>query len=343
MKFVDEVKIHVAAGNGGNGCLSFRREKYIPKGGPDGGDGGDGGSVYLITTESLNTLVDFRYEKRFRAERGEDGKGRQMTGKKGEDLYIRVPVGTLVFDAETDEQIGDLTTPEQVVCVAQGGRRGLGNINFKSSVNRAPRKTTKGTPGEERNLRLELKLLADVGLVGMPNAGKSTFISSVSNARPKIADYPFTTLYPNLGVVSTGLAESFVVADIPGLIAGAAQGAGLGIQFLKHIQRTAVLLHMVDIAPSEGNEDPVAAFKAIEAELGEFGHDLLEKPRWLVINKLDLLPPEEQQAAVDQFVKELDWHGPVYPISAVSGDGLKPLCYALQAQVDGTLEDDELD
>ncbi|OGT49395.1 MAG: GTPase ObgE [Gammaproteobacteria bacterium RIFCSPHIGHO2_12_FULL_41_15] len=338
MKFVDEVEINVIAGHGGNGCLSFRREKFIPKGGPDGGDGGDGGSVYLQTVQGLNTLVDFRYEKRFRAERGQGGMGRQKTGRKGDDCYIRVPIGTLVYDALTGEQIADMVEAGQVICVAQGGKRGLGNINFKSSVNRAPRKITVGKPGEERQLRLELKLLADVGLVGLPNAGKSTFIAAVSNARPKIADYPFTTLYPQLGVVSTDVGKSFVVADIPGLIAGAAQGAGLGIQFLKHIQRTSVLLHVVDIAPVEGSDHPVEAFRAVEAELKAFGHHLIEKPRWLLVNKIDLLPEEGRQSAINAFVNALGWTGPVYGVSAVAGEGLRQLCFDLQAQVSAAIQ-----
>ena len=289
MKFVDEATIRVQAGNGGHGCLSFRREKYVDKGGPDGGDGGNGGSVYLVADESLNTLVDFRVARKFRAESGQGGAGRNMTGKSGDDLFVHVPCGTVVHDVDTGESISDLTEDGQPVKVAEGGKGGLGNTRFKSSINRAPRKMTNGTPGEARHLSLELKVLADVGLVGMPNAGKSTLIRAMSAARPKVADYPFTTLHPNLGVVSVGRLQSFVMADIPGLIEGAAEGAGLGIRFLKHIQRTRILLHLVDIAPLDIGEDPATAFRAIEKELQKFSADLAEKPRWLVINKIDLL------------------------------------------------------
>jgi len=326
MNFVDEVKIWAIAGDGGNGCLSFRREKFIPRGGPDGGDGGDGGSVYLQADENLNTLVDYRHQKRYRAERGTDGAGRERTGKSGNDLVLQVPVGTTVFDDETDELIGDLLTHGQQLCVAQGGFHGLGNTRFKSSVNRAPRQTSKGTPGEHRLLRLELKVLADVGLLGLPNAGKSTFIRAVSAAKPKVADYPFTTLYPNLGVVSVGVAQSFVIADIPGLIEGAAEGAGLGIRFLKHLSRTKLLLHLLDVAPLD-NADPVDAFKAIEDELRKYSDDLPKKPRWLVLNKVDLLPPDEVDQRCEEIVRRLGWEGPVYRVSAIQSDGTKSLCY----------------
>lgn len=336
MKFIDEVYIRVEAGNGGNGCLSFRREKYIPWGGPDGGDGGDGGSVYLQANPNINTLADFRFQRVFRAERGQDGMGSQCTGKSGEDLYLQVPVGTLVYDEDTDELIADFIAPDQTVCVARGGFHGLGNLRFKSSVNRSPRKTTNGTHGEQRNLRLELKLLADVGLLGRPNAGKSSFIRAVSQAHPKIADYPFTTLHPYLGVVSVDALRSFVVADIPGLIEGAAEGAGLGIQFLKHLMRTRVLLHMVDVAPNDG-VDPVDAIQSIEAELQKYSADLAAKPRWLVFNKMDLLSPEEAEQTCQDILKRIDWHGPVFKISALKKEGTQLLCYKLM----DTLEQNE--
>ncbi len=326
MKFVDEAIIKVKAGDGGNGIVSFRREKYIPKGGPDGGDGGDGGSVYLEADRGLNTLVDFRTSRYFEAERGENGRGRNQTGRSGEDLVIPVPVGTEVYDEETGELIGDLTEPGQRLKVAQGGFHGLGNTRFKSSVNRAPRQCTQGTPGEARTLRLELKLLADVGLLGLPNAGKSTFISAVSSARPKVADYPFTTLHPNLGVVRVDPTRSFVVADIPGVIEGAAEGAGLGIQFLKHLSRTRVLLHLVDIAPADGS-DPAEAVRTIERELARFSPELAERPRWLVCNKIDLLPEAEREARCRALVQTLGWKGPWYAVSAAQRIGLQPLVY----------------
>ena len=329
MKFVDEATIRVQAGNGGHGCLSFRREKYVEKGGPDGGDGGNGGSVYLVADDSLNTLVDFRVARKFRAESGQGGAGRNMTGKSGGDLDVAVPCGTVIHDVDTGELIGDLTEAGQRLKVAEGGKGGLGNTRFKSSTNRAPRKTTNGTQGEGRHLALELKVLADVGLVGMPNAGKSTLIRSMSAARPKVADYPFTTLHPNLGVVSVGRLQSFVMADIPGLIEGAAEGAGLGIRFLKHIQRTRLLLHLVDIAPLESDAAPVDAFRAIEAELGKFSDDLVEKARWLVINKVDLLPQVDRQAVQDRLVSELDWQGPVFQVSAETGEGTEQLGQAV--------------
>ncbi|MDH5802560.1 MAG: Obg family GTPase CgtA, partial [Gammaproteobacteria bacterium] len=315
MKFVDEAIIKVAAGDGGSGCVSFRREKYIPKGGPDGGDGGDGGSVYLEADTGLNTLADFRYQRKFRAERGQNGMGKNCTGKKGEDLVVRVPVGTVVKNADTDEVIGDLVAPGQLLLVAQGGFHGLGNTRFKSSVNRAPRQSTPGTPGEVLHLLLELKVLADVGLLGLPNAGKSTLISAVSAARPKVANYPFTTLYPNLGVVRIEADRSFVIADIPGLIEGAAEGAGLGIQFLKHLSRTRLILHLVDVLPYEGAADPVQDAKAIVKELQQFSEELVQKPRWLVLNKVDLLPEEERESHCQQIVAKLGWQGPVYSIS----------------------------
>src|SRR5690349_7961699 len=284
MKFVDEAEITVHAGNGGNGCVSFRREKNIPMGGPDGGNGGDGGDVWLVADEGLNTLIDFRHERSFRAQRGENGMGRQMAGKRGEDKVIRVPVGTAVINVDTDELIGDLTENGQRLKVAEGGHGGAGNVNFKSSTNRAPRKAVPGTEGEARELRLELKVLADVGLLGFPNAGKSTFIRAVSAATPRVADYPFTTLQPHLGVVRIGTDQSFVIADIPGLIEGAAEGAGLGVQFLKHVSRTRLLLHLVDMAPLGDEVDPVEQVRAIELELEKFDAELLDRPRWLVFN-----------------------------------------------------------
>lgn len=330
MKFVDEAEIHVHAGNGGNGCASFRREKFIPFGGPDGGDGGAGGSVYLVADENLNTLVDFRHQRVYRAGRGENGMSRQMHGKAGDELTIRVPVGTVIVNIDTDEVIGDLTEHGQRLKVAQGGDGGLGNIHFKSSTNRAPRKATSGFPGDSRELRLELKLLADVGLLGFPNAGKSTFIRAVSAATPRVADYPFTTLHPNLGVVRIDTDQSFVIADIPGLIEGAADGAGLGIQFLKHVARTSLLLHLVDMAPLDGETDPVAQVKAIEAELKQFDPALLKRPRWLVLNKADLLPEEDRLKAAKDIVKRLKWKGPWYLVSAIGREGTWPIC--LEAQ-----------
>jgi len=333
MKLVDEAEIQVSAGNGGNGCVGFRREKFIPLGGPDGGDGGDGGSVWLLADENLNTLVDFRHQRQFRAKRGENGMGRQMYGKAGDDLVITVPVGTVVMNVETDEVIGDLTRHGERLLVAKGGKGGLGNMHFKSSVNRSPRKALPGLPGEERVLKLELKLLADVGLLGFPNAGKSTLIRAVSAATPKVADYPFTTLYPNLGVVSVEPHRSFVIADIPGLIEGAAEGAGLGTQFLKHLQRTRLLLHLVDIAPAggvydEGAEEgvsPADQIRAIERELEKHDPELLDKPRWLVLNKADLLLEEEQQAAVKAILEELQWKDRWYLVSAIGREGTWPI------------------
>ena len=334
MKFVDEAQILVIAGNGGNGCISFRREKFIPLGGPDGGDGGDGGSVYLAADENLNTLIDFRHQRQYRAQRGQNGMGRQMFGKAGDDVVIRVPVGTEVINVETDEIIGDLTAHGDRLLVAQGGIGGKGNVHFKSSVNRAPRKAGTGTAGEEREIRLELKLLADVGLLGFPNAGKSTFIRAVSAATPKVADYPFTTLYPNLGVVSVEMDRSFVIADIPGLIEGAADGAGLGVQFLRHVQRTRVLLHLVDMAPFEDGVDPVQQVRAIEHELRRHDPAMLEKPRWLVLNKADLLDPEEARERAEAVVRELDWKAPWYLVSAIGREGTWPIMLKVQAFFD---------
>ncbi len=337
MKLVDEAEINVFAGNGGNGCVGFRREKFIPLGGPDGGDGGNGGSVWLEADENLNTLVDFRHQRSFRAQRGENGMGRQMYGKGGDDLTITVPVGTVVTNVETDEVIGDLTRHGQRLLVAQGGKGGLGNMHFKSSVNRAPRKALPGLPGEERTLRLELKLLADVGLLGFPNAGKSTFIRAVSAATPKVADYPFTTLYPNLGVVSVEPHRSFVIADIPGLIEGAADGAGLGSLFLRHVQRTRLLLHLVDMAPMhyEGVEggveaSPAEQVLAIERELRKYDPGMLEKPRWLVLNKADLMFEDEARATAEAVVAELGWTQPWYMVSALSREGTWPIMLEIQ-------------
>jgi len=335
MKFVDEARIRVEAGDGGSGCASFRREKFIPFGGPDGGDGGDGGSIYLQANENINTLADFRFQRVHRAERGQNGMGSQCTGKKGDDLILQVPAGTLIYDIDTDELIGDLTVPGEKICVAQGGFHGLGNIRFKSSTNRAPRRTTLGSPGEQRNLRLELKVLADVGLLGRPNAGKSSFIRAVSQAHPKVADYPFTTLYPHLGVVRVGDYRSFVVADIPGLIEGAAEGAGLGIQFLKHLMRTRILLHLVDVTAADG-VPPVEAVRGIEAELRKYSEELMDKPRWLVLNKIDLLDPDTADSHCQEIIDQLGWKGPVYKISALNKEGTQPLCYDLMAAIQET-------
>ena len=334
MKFFDEARIEVYAGDGGNGAATFRREKYIPKGGPSGGDGGRGGSVYAVADRNLNTLIDYRYTRSFRAERGENGGSRDCYGKGGGDITLRFPVGTVIKDQETGELVADLDVDGKTVLIAQGGRGGLGNIHFKSSTNRAPRKKTMGKEGEYRNLHLELKVLADVGLLGMPNAGKSTFIRSVSAAKPKVADYPFTTLAPNLGVVRTSEARSFVIADIPGLIEGAAEGAGLGHQFLRHLQRTHLLLHLVDLAPFDPEADPVADAKAIAEELRKYDEDLYNKPRWLVLNKLDLIPEEERAERVAAF---LEAYGPVerhFQISAMKGEGTQALIFAIQDLLD---------
>jgi GTPase len=328
MKLVDEAEILVTAGNGGNGCVGFRREKFIPLGGPDGGDGGNGGSVWLVADENLNTLIDFRHERIFKAQRGENGMGRQAYGKGGEDKIITVPVGTVVINVDTDEVIGDLTTHGARLLVAKGGKGGLGNMHFKSSVNRAPRQALPGEEGEQRTLKLELKLLADVGLLGFPNAGKSTFIRAVSAATPKVADYPFTTLYPNLGVVKVENYRSFVIADVPGLIEGAADGAGLGTQFLRHLQRTRLLLHLVDISPMEGGVEgvsPVEQVRAIERELEKHDPELLEKPRWLILNKADLMFEDEARAAAEQVIAELGWDQPWFLVSALGREGTWPI------------------
>lgn len=334
MKFVDEVRVRVEAGDGGNGCVSFRREKYIPFGGPDGGDGGDGGSVYLVGSSNLNTLVDFRFHSVYRAGRGENGSGANCTGRKGEDCLLKVPVGTIVHDEETGEKLGDLVREGQTLLVAQGGFHGLGNTRFKSSTNRAPQRATSGSPGERRVLHLELKLIADVGLLGMPNAGKSSLIRAISAARPKVADYPFTTLHPNLGVVRVDDQRSFVAADIPGLIEGAAEGAGLGVRFLKHLSRTGLLLHLLDITPEAAAEEPVTAFRKVSAELAKWGDELETKPRWLVLNKIDQLPPEDVRGRCDELRRELGWSGPVFPVSALRGDGLRELVFAIMEFLD---------
>jgi len=333
MKFVDEVEIRVEAGDGGNGCVSFRREKYIEFGGPNGGDGGDGGDVYLIADEGLNTLIDYRFERFHRAQRGENGKSRDCTGKGGEDLFLKVPVGTRAVDVDTGEQVGDLTAHKQKLMVAKGGWHGLGNTRFKSSTNRAPRQKTDGTPGEIRNLKLELLLLADVGLLGLPNAGKSTLIRSVSAAKPKVADYPFTTLVPNLGVVRLDSQRSFVIADIPGLIEGAADGAGLGTQFLKHLERCRVLLHVIDVMPVDGSS-PLENAKTIINELEMHSPKLAEKPRWLVFNKLDLLLEEEAKELTDEILQGLEWEGEVFSISAFNKQGTQELCNNLMNFID---------
>ena len=329
MKFVDEAKMRVQAGNGGRGSASFRREKFVPFGGPDGGDGGNGGSVWLRSVEGINTLADFRIERIFKAKSGEGGSGNGCTGRGGEDLYVVVPVGTQVRDSETDEPLGDLAVAGQELKVAQGGKGGWGNTRFKSSTNRAPRQFGPGLPGEKRTLRLELKVIADVGLLGLPNAGKSTLIRAVSAAKPKVADYPFTTLYPNLGVVYCGEQRSFVMADIPGLIEGAAQGAGLGIRFLKHLQRTRVLLHLVDLLPPDPDADPVRDARSIVAELKNFDKALAAKPRWLVITKRDLLPDAEAERRAAEIARRLRYRGPRFLISAVTGRGTRELADAV--------------
>ncbi|WP_372658799.1 Obg family GTPase CgtA [Hydrogenophaga sp.] len=325
MKFVDEATIDVAAGDGGNGCASFRHEKYKEFSGPDGGDGGRGGHLLAVADASLNTLVDFRFTRRFEAHRGEHGKGSDMFGVKGDDIVLKMPVGTIIFDAETGEMLHELLQPGEQIVLAKGGDGGFGNMHYKSSTNRAPRQKTPGWAGERKTLKLELKVLADVGLLGMPNAGKSTFIAAVSNARPKIADYPFTTLHPNLGVVRVAPEKSFVVADVPGLIEGASEGAGLGHQFLRHLQRTRLLLHLVDVAPFDEAVDPVAQAKAIVSELRKFDQALYDKPRWLVLNKLDMVPAEEREARVKDVVKRLKYKGPVFEISALTREGCERL------------------
>jgi GTP-binding protein len=338
MRFVDEVTIKVIAGDGGNGIVHLHREKFITKGGPDGGDGGDGGSVFLIGSHDLNTLSDFRTVRTYTAERGENGGKRNRTGKRGEDLFIQVPIGTLIYDVDTEELIGDITEDQQCLLVAKGGFHGLGNTRFKSSTNRTPRQCTHGTPGERRELRMELKVLADVGLLGLPNAGKSTLIRAISSARPKVANYPFTTLYPNLGVVDVDGLRSFVVADIPGLIEGAAEGAGLGIQFLKHLSRTRVLLHVIDIAPFD-QSDPVDSANTILHELEKFNPAMLDEPRWLVLNKLDLLPREDAEEICRDIVERMNWQGPVYEISAISGDGTRELIFDIMNYLEENDED----
>jgi GTP-binding protein len=334
MHFVDEATIKVHAGNGGRGMVSFRREKSIPFGGPDGGDGGAGGSVYLTADPGLNTLADFRYRRTFKAVNGEPGGSADCSGKGGGDLEIVVPVGTVVYDVDTEETLGDLTHAGERILVARGGRGGLGNQHFKSSTNRSPRRATTGYPGEKRELRLELKLIADVGLLGLPNAGKSTLISVVSAARPRVADYPFTTLHPNLGVVYVGEHKSFVMADIPGLIEGAAEGAGLGIRFLKHLQRTRLLLHLVDISPPDPDADPVKDARAIAGELKKFSPELAGRERWLVLNKLDLMPPAEGEKRCKEIVRRLRWKGPVFRMSGVTRVGTRELCQAVMRRLD---------
>ncbi len=334
MKFVDEATIKVHAGNGGRGMVSFRREKFIPFGGPDGGDGGSGGSIYLVADPGLNTLADFRYRRTFKADNGEPGGSADCSGKGGPDLEVVVPVGTVIYDVDTDETLGDLTHGGERVLVARGGKGGLGNQHFKSSTNRTPRRATSGIAGEKRELRLELKLIADVGLLGLPNAGKSTLISVVSAARPRIADYPFTTLHPNLGVVYVGEHKSFVMADIPGVIEGAAEGAGLGIRFLKHLQRTRLLLHLVDIAPPDPEADPVQDARSIAAELKKFSPELAGRERWLVLNKLDLMTAEEGEKRCKEIVRRLRWKGPVFRISGATRFGTKELCQAVMRRLD---------
>jgi GTP-binding protein len=334
MKFIDEARIEVIAGNGGSGSASMRREKFIEFGGPDGGDGGRGGTVYAIADRNINTLIDYRFSKTHLAKNGEPGRGADCYGRAGDDIELRVPVGTIIEDLETGERIADLTVHGERLMLAKGGEGGWGNIHFKSSTNRAPRQKTAGKPGERRKLKLELKVLADVGLLGMPNAGKSTFITAVSNARPKIADYPFTTLHPNLGVVRSGPEKSFVIADIPGLIEGAAEGAGLGHRFLRHLQRTGVLLHLVDLAPFDELVDTVAQAKAIVNELLKYDQGLHSKPRWLVLNKIDMIEPEERIKRVKAFIKAYGWKGPVFEISALTGQGCQTLCFAIQGYLD---------
>ncbi|MFW5426778.1 MAG: Obg family GTPase CgtA [Methylophagaceae bacterium] len=334
MKFVDEARIIVGAGGGGNGCLSFRREKYIPFGGPDGGDGGDGGDLYLIADKQVNTLIDFRYNRNYKAERGEHGKGKLCSGARGEDLFVKVPIGTEAWDDDTDELIGDLTKDGDQLLVAKGGWHGLGNARYKSSTNRAPRQTSNGTPGEERHLRLEMKLLADIGLLGLPNAGKSTFIRSVSAAQPKVADYPFTTLYPNLGVVTMKDVRSFVIADVPGLVEGAADGAGLGIQFLRHLTRTRLLLHMVDMAPADVKQDPVESVLTINKELEQYSDALGSQDQWLVLNKMDLVPEDIREELCQEVLDRLNWQGKVFRVSGQSGEGCDQLCEEIMDYLD---------
>ena len=340
MKFVDEATIKVFAGNGGSGCLSFRREKFIPKGGPDGGDGGDGGSIFLEAKTELNTLIDFRYTRSFKAENGSQGSGSDCTGSKGDDLYISVPVGTIVTVTETGEIIGDLTFPEQKLLVAKGGFHGLGNTRFKSSRNRTPRQTTPGKEGESREIKLELSLLADVGLLGLPNSGKSTLVQTVSAARPKVADYPFTTMVPNLGVVRLDSERSFVIADIPGVIKGASDGAGLGMRFLKHLTRTKLILHLVDISPLDGSS-PKHAVEEIERELEKFSPTLAAEHRWLVVNKADLLSNDEHQRVLKELIADLQWKGRFFLISGATGLGMELLCNSIYSHIDNLREKEE--
>jgi GTP-binding protein len=342
MKFVDEATISVQAGKGGNGCLSFRREKYIAKGGPDGGDGGDGGSVYLEADDALNTLVDYRYKRQFQAQNGEPGRGKNCTGRSGEDLVLSVPVGTTVLDQDSGEILGDLSRAGQRLTVARGGFHGLGNTRFKSSTNRAPRQTSPGSPGESRALRLELKVLADVGLLGLPNAGKSTLIRSISAAKPKVADYPFTTLVPNLGVVKVDSHRSFVVADIPGLIEGASEGAGLGVRFLRHLTRNRLLLHLVDMAPFDGS-DPAVTARTIVEELERFSPALAARDRWLVLNKVDLLDAGDLKQRRQAVLDELAWSGPVYECAAINGQGTEALCRDVMRQLESWREQEAAD
>lgn len=334
MRFVDEAEIRVEAGNGGNGIATFRREKYIPMGGPNGGDGGDGGSVYLITTANVNTLVDFRYQSLHKAQCGQNGMGRNCTGRKGEDLYIPVPPGCIIYEATTEEKIAELLEEGQTLLVAKGGFHGLGNTRFKSSVNRTPQQFSKGSEGERRILKLELMVIADVGLLGLPNAGKSSLIRSVSSAKPKVADYPFTTLHPNLGVVSVGDLRSFVIADIPGVIEGAAEGAGLGLQFLKHLSRTGLLLHLVDVMPYENQDSPVESAEIIINEVEKWSDELANKPRWLILNKIDRLSEQETKQHCKDIVEALAWKGPVFAISALKKQGVQTLMYAIMDFLD---------
>jgi GTP-binding protein len=352
MKFIDEAKIYVKAGDGGNGAATFRREKYIPMGGPNGGDGGRGGSIYVVADRNINTLVDYRYTRKFIGKRGENGGGADQYGAGGDDIVLRMPVGTVITELNTGEILADLDVHDKKILLAKGGKGGLGNNHFKSSTNRAPRQKTNGEQGEEFEVALELRVLADVGLLGLPNAGKSTLIRAISSARPKVADYPFTTLHPNLGVVRVGAEKSFVMADVPGLIEGAADGAGLGIRFLKHLQRTRILLHLVDIAPIDPDADPVRDAKAIVGELVKHDPELADKPRWLVLNKLDLIPEEDRQAAIDKFLKAYKkatkYDGPFFPIAAINGEGTKPLIYAIQEALEQMArpeipDDDELE
>jgi GTP-binding protein len=338
MKFVDEATIDIAAGNGGAGCMSFRREKCIPFGGPNGGNGGKGGSIWFVADRNLNTLIDYRYARRHEARNGEPGRGSDQFGAAADDIFLRVPVGTIVKDAETDQVLAELIEPDVPVLLCKGGDGGFGNLHYKTSTNRAPRQHTPGWPGEHKTVKLELRVLADVGLLGMPNAGKSTLITAISNARPKIADYPFTTLHPNLGVVRVGPEKSFVVADIPGLIEGASEGAGLGHQFLRHLQRTRLLLHIIDVAPFDAAVDPVQQAKAIVAELKKYDPALHAKPRWLVLNKLDMVPAEERAARVADIVRRLKWKGPVFEVSALAREGLQPLLHAIYDYVHAQVE-----